>query len=284
MNIIKLSVKLIFKSFFKRVLTAFYQKENNSLITFKICTWRFFIMLNISEDIKSTLKSLGKNSFNAVFARNISEAKAIMLEMIPPTAIIGIGDSVTLRQIGILDELSRRGNKVLNPFTRELTQSAANRNQFLKMTRKTFSSDVFITGANAVTKDGKLVSIDYAGNRVAGTIFGADKIILAIGRNKIVGNVDEAIHRIKNVIAPYHARYKGRKTPCTVTGECSDCAGSERLCNVTVILERRPGHADYSIVLIDEDLGLGWDPAWSKERIKKIQSSYCDNTWTFFTK
>jgi hypothetical protein len=189
---------------------------------------------------------------------------------------------VTLRQIGILDELSRRGNKVIDPFTRELTQDIVKRNLFIQTCRKTFGTDVFITSSNAVTQDGKIVSIDYSGNRVAGSIFGGEKVILAIGRNKIVRDAEEAIYRIKNVIAPFHSKYKGGKTPCAVTGKCSDCASPQRICNVTVILEKKPAHTDLCVLLVDEDLGLGWDPAWSEKRIDEIKSSYCQNSWAFF--
>lgn len=237
----------------------------------------------VSPEIELALKSLKANRFDVRFASGVSEARKMMLEMIPLTASIGVGDSVTLRQIGILEELSQRNNRVINPFTRELTRDKATRDLFTETCRKTFGADVFITGANALTEDGKIVSVDYAGNRVAGAIFGGNKVILAIGRNKIVHDMEEANYRIKNVIAPFHAKHKGRKTPCTITGKCSDCDSPDRICNVTVILEKKPGHTDLSVVLIDEDLGLGWDTAWSEQRIGKIKSSYEQNTWAFFT-
>jgi hypothetical protein len=205
------------------------------------------------------------------------------MEMIPVRSTIGIGDSVTLRQTGILTDLSQRGNKVVNPFRKELTQDAAKRNPFIRMCRRSISTDVFMTSCNAVTEDGKIVSIDYAGNRVAGMVFGGSKVVLVAGKNKIVPHLDEAISRIKNVIAPFHAKYKGRNTPCAATGVCTDCHSPARLCNVTVILERNPGHTDSSIILVDQDLGLAWDPAWDEERIREIKSGYCQNSWAFFT-
>lgn len=236
----------------------------------------------ISQDIEITLKFLKAHYFDARFASTAAEAKTMMLEMIPLTASVGIGDSVTLRQIGILDELFQRGNKVINPFTQELTQDVAKRDLFIQTCRKTFGTDVFMAGANAVTEDGKIVSIDYAGNRVAGSIFGGDRVILAIGRNKIVRDVDEAIHRIKNVITPFHAQMKGRNTPCAITRKCNDCDSPARLCSVTIILERKPAATDLIVILIDDDLGLGWDPTWSEKRIGKIKSGYCQNSWAFF--
>ncbi|MFC1814362.1 lactate utilization protein [Thermodesulfobacteriota bacterium] len=239
------------------------------------------------NNIEVTLKSLKANHFGARFAQTASEAKEMILEMIPLTACIGVGDSTTLRQLGIIKELVGRGNKVINPFTRELTQRMKEDPAILKIfrqaQRRTFGADVFLTSANALTEDGKIVSIDRVGNRVAGTIFAAEKVILPIGRNKIVQNVDDALFRIKNVIAPAHARRKERKTPCAVTGKCDDCNSPDRICNVTVILEKKPLHTDLSVILINEDMGLGWNSAWDEKRINKIRSDYYQNTWLFST-
>lgn len=244
------------------------------------------MILDMPQDIEVTLKSLKSNHFDARFAQTRAEARKLMLEMIPPTCSIGIGDSATLRQIGILEELIRRGTEVINPFTRELTQgmegNPVNRKLFHQTQRRAFGTDIFLTSSNALTKDGKIVSIDYAGNRVAGMIFGANKIILPIGRNKIVPDVDSALKRIKAVLAPVHARQKEIKTPCAITGKCSDCDSPGRICNVTVILEKKPAPIELSVILINEDLGLGWDPAWDEKRISEIRSNYNQNTWVFF--
>jgi hypothetical protein len=185
----------------------------------------------------------------------------------------------------VLEALIRRGTPVTNPFSMELTQGMTKTQEahrlFIQTARDTFRSAVFITSSNAVTLDGKIVSIDRAGNRVAAMVFGAPKVIIVIGRNKIVKDVHEANERIRNVIAPAHARRKGRSTPCAVTGKCCDCDSPDRLCNVTLILEKKPLFTDLSVVLVDEDLGLGWDPAWNEERIQKIKSGYYDHTWVF---
>jgi len=242
---------------------------------------------DVSQDIEVTLKSLKANHFDARFARTAAEAKKMVLEMIPLTASVGVGDSATVRQIGILEELIRRGTKVINPFMQELTRGMAENpamhSLFVQTARRTLGTDVFLTSSNALTEDGKIVSIDRAGNRVAGTIFGAQKVILPIGRNKIVKDVDGAVYRIKNVIAPAHAKRKERKTPCAVTGKCNDCDSPDRICNITIILEKKPLHTDLSIILIDEDLGLGWDLGWDEKRISEISSNYYQNTWVFFT-
>jgi len=100
------------------------------------------------------------------------------------------------------------------------------------------------------------------------------KVILLIGKNKIVRDVDEAFDRIKNVIAPYHAKYIGLDTPCAKAGKCCDCDSPQRICNITTVISKKPPAVDFTIVLVDEDLGLGWDPDWPEKRREKIASAY----------
>lgn len=243
------------------------------------------MLVDMSEQIIKTVEALKKNGFDAQFAKTVEQAKENILKMVPPDAVVGIADSVTLRQTGALDKLIQRGNKIINPFTPDMTQdidkNPAKRKIFLSTLRSTFGTDVFITGSNAVTEDGKLVSIDGAGNRVAGIIYAAPKVILAVGRNKIVTDVEMAVHRIKNVLAPVHAKQKNYPTPCARTGKCGDCNSPQRICNVTMILEKKPYHADISVILIDADLGLGWNPDWDQKRIDGIISRYYENSWPF---
>ncbi len=241
--------------------------------------------LDMADRVQRTISALKKNRFDARYCKTRDEAKNMILGIIPPQANIGVADSVTLRQTGVLAELINRGNKVINPFTPEMTKNidtdVEKRRLFHQALRDTFGTDVLITGCNAVTEDGKIVSVDGAGNRVAGMIYGAPKVILTVGTNKIVRDAEEAVYRIKNVIAPTHARQKNYKTPCAKTGKCADCSSKQRICSVTVILEKKTYHTDLSIILIDEDLGLAWDPIWDKARIDKIVSGYLENSWPF---
>lgn len=242
-------------------------------------------MKNIPKEIALVMRSLKANGFNVHFVQTRLEGREIMLKMIPQNGLIGVADSVTLRQIGILEALTQRGNEIINPFVPEMTEGIKKdqdkRRKFMNMIRKTFTSDVFLTGTNAVTLDGNIVNIDRNGNRVAGIIYAAPRVILAVGRNKIVKDVNAAIDRIRNVLAPAHAKQKGYKTPCAEKGKCYDCNSPDRLCNITLILEKKPLSTDISVVLINEDLGLGWDPGWDETRIAGIRDDYYRYSWPF---
>jgi hypothetical protein len=90
-------------------------------------------------------------------------------------------------------------------------------------------------------------------------IYGPRRVVLVIGRNKLVkGDVDAAISRIAEVAAPVNAYRLGCKTPCAVTGQCANCAGSNEgsICRVTTVIRQRPVMSDIKILLVNEDLGL----------------------------
>jgi hypothetical protein len=234
-----------------------------------------------NEDTQKVLKNLRANNFDAYFMENSEVARGAILDMIAENAVVGVGDSATVRQIGILRDLEKAGIRILNPFSHNLTTDPNKQEVRYRMSREIFTSDVLITGTNAITVEGKLVNMDAVGNRVAAMIFGPRKVIIAVGRNKIVRDVEEALNRLKNVIAPYHARTKGFGTPCAPTGKCVDCGSDHRICNVTTIIEKRPWRTDMTIFVINEDLGLGWDEEWPTDRIGRIRFNYEKVTWIF---
>lgn len=233
--------------------------------------------------IDKALRSLDQNNFSAVYAEDIKEARETMLGLIPKGSTIGIGDSVSIRQLQVFKALQTQGRILINPFSKEISlmtsKGEIGKKQRRKMHKLALTCEFFLTGTNAINQDGKLVNIDGAGNRVAGMIFGPEKVIIVVGRNKIVQDIDQAFYRIKNIIAPHHAKMKEYNTPCVQTEKCTDCKSKDRICNVSTIIEKKPSSTDLTVVIVNEDLGLGWDEDWPKERIDRIYSRYCKLTW-----
>jgi len=242
----------------------------------------------MDSQIKEILSSLHARHINGFFAENSEDAIKKILSLVPKDAIVGIGDSTTMRQLGIPQALKERGTKVLDAFGQR--ETSTDPKDALQLHRRTLKeatvSDVFVTGTNAITRDGRLVNVDAVGNRVAGMFWGHPTSIIAIGRNKIVKDLDEAFHRIRNVIAPNHVRIRSvelgggnSKTPCAVTGECSDCRATDRICNIFTIIEGKPFFTDLNVVIVNEDLGLGWDPSWPQSRVRQILENYKKFVW-----
>lgn len=237
----------------------------------------------MEDYVAETLRSLEQNNFGTLYANTRAAAKQSVLKLIPVGSTVGIGDSVSLRQLGVIQELEQNGRVIVNPFSKPISD-AMNAGQISdeqsgRIDRLALQCEFFLTGTNVLTRDGKLLNVDGAGNRVVGQMFGPEKVIIVAGANKIVADLDAGFQRIRNVIAPQHAKMKGRDTPCVEVGTCVDCSSPERICNVTGIIEKNPSLTDITIVLVDEDLGLGWNPDWNEERIERLRSTYESLTW-----
>ena len=201
--------------------------------------------------VKRTIVALKKNNFDARFFPKASEALAEVWKMIPEGSTVGYGGSLTLNQLGFIEEAQKRSVKFLNPFAKGLSPEEGE-----KIRRQIFSADFFLASSNAITEDGKLYNIDATGNRVGPMIYGPKKVILLCGVNKIVKDIDEAQKKVQEWTAPMNVKRLGYKNPCGQTGECSDCASPERICNAYVILAKKPRRTDISVFIIGEFLGL----------------------------
>jgi hypothetical protein len=219
------------------------------------------------QKARRVIDNLQKRKMNGQYCANKPEALAAVMNMIAPGAVVARGDSISLDQIGFPAEIARRGqNAVIDPFTTNEQGFWPHEADRQKMMRETFFADVFITGTNAITLDGRLVNVDGHGNRVSAMIFGPQKVILVIGVNKIVKDLDEAMERIHQYAAPVNARRHFEKhhseglgnLPCVKTGFCADCRNEWRICNYTVIIDgAMPAHQGrINVVLVGEELGL----------------------------
>ncbi len=196
---------------------------------------------------------LRRNRFEAVACADGAEALAHVMSIVPAGAVIGFGDSLTLREIGLHDALEQHGCKLVNPpsIQDKLDPQAKRQLRF-----GCFTSDVYFTSANAITLNGQIVNVDGIGNRVAPTIFGPPKVVFIAGANKLVADLDEAMARIKAEAAPLHAWRDGYVTPCGKTAQCADCRGTTRMCRATVILEGPTKQTEVTVIIIAEQLGL----------------------------
>ena len=242
----------------------------------------------MDDYLEKTLAALCSRHIKGIFAKDLKEANRKVLDLIPPGATVGFGDSTAVRQTGVLQELEARGIKILNAFiTKRSEMDIEDFRQWReKIVHEATLCDVFLTGTNALTQDGKLINVDAVGNRVAGMFWGHPLSIVIVGKNKIVRNLDEAFDRIKNIIAPTHFRIRSgelggrkRETPCVATGKCNDCRSRDRGCNVYTIIEGKPARTDLHVIIVNQDLGLGWDSSWPQKRITRILDDYKKFVW-----
>ena len=205
--------------------------------------------------LKEVATALEANNFAVYQASDLDAAKTIVMEQIFPgtgAKSVSWGGSMTLMSSGICDALkSVPGLEILDTSDRTLTPEE---NSALR--RRSLLVDLFIVGTNAVTEEGVLVNLDMLGNRVGAINFGAKNVIILVGRNKIVPDLDAAMFRIKNYAAPANAMRLEKKTPCTKTSYCEECKSPDRICNVWSITEKSYPKGRIRVILINQDLGL----------------------------
>lgn len=201
------------------------------------------LMLQVTE-------ALAKRGFAVQTVETADEARALLLSLIPSGASVGIGGSMTLKNMDIEAALTRQGHDVYWHWSATPETRA-------QVTAQALNADVYLASTNAVTRQGELVNIDGTGNRVTGMYYGPKKVFLVIGKQKLVdGGVAAAFARIKKQACPPNAKRLGLNTPCAHTGLCNpDNCGDDCMCRVTTILTHPTRGREVTIILVNEELG-----------------------------
>lgn len=205
--------------------------------------------------LESLRERLEKNNFQVAIVPSSAEAADyILVKLLPelmPTSV-AYGGSMTLAATGILDKIAALDGIKLIPFKVPGLSDEAQ----MELKRQSLLVDLYLTGTNALTEDGCLVNLDRIGNRVGALTFGPKRVLVVVGRNKIVPDLDSAMYRIKDYAAPANAMRLKCKTPCVKTAECADCNSPGRICNTWTITEKSYPKGRVTVILVNDELGL----------------------------
>ncbi|HIU00248.1 MAG: lactate utilization protein [Anaerovoracaceae bacterium] len=201
-------------------------------------------------DIEKTVRSLEKNRYTVSFFESSEEAAEYIDKAIDGRTV-GFGDSMTMKSMKLYERLSKH-NQVYDP-----NQSTDN-DEFLELAKKCLDTEIYLTSVNAISEAGEMVNIDGTGNRVAGSLFGHEKVYFVVTTNKIEESLEKAVYRARNIAGPKNALKYNLRTPCVIKGDrCYDCASPDRICNtLNIYLKKMNDIDDVEIVLIDEKLGF----------------------------
>lgn len=193
---------------------------------------------------------LKSRHFDAWYCATKEEALAKALELIPEGSTVGWGGTASAQQIGLTDALNRGNYHTIDRdrlATREEKEQAA---------KDCLFADFFLTGANALSMDGEMVNIDGNGNRVAAIIYGPKNVLVIAGMNKVMDDLDAAVHRARTVAAPINKQRFDSNTPCGVTGVCADCKSESCICNHIVVTRHCRPVGRIKFILVGENLGF----------------------------
>ena len=195
------------------------------------------------------IKNLARRNMQAFYCPTAEEAVGKVLELIPAGSSVTWGGSMTIRDIGIPDALRQKG--CYEVLDRDLVEGDEAK---VQMYVRAFTTDVYLSSANAISEDGVIVNIDGNGNRVAAITWGPKRVIFVIGLNKVAQTVEAALARARSTASPINAARFDIKTPCQTDGVCHNCNSPESICNYVHFLRNSP-KGRHVVVLVGESLG-----------------------------
>ena len=197
----------------------------------------------------TVVKNLQGRGFDACYCRSGEEAREKALEWIKEGTSVAWGGSMTIRDIGLTEAVSKGNYQAIDRDAAETPEEKQ------KAAMDALSADYFLTSANGVSEDGQLVNVDGNGSRVAAIVFGPKYVIVVAGMNKVVRTAEDAMVRARTVAAPLNQQRFLKNTPCTVTGVCGDCKSPECICNQLLTTRNCRPAGRIKVILVGEELG-----------------------------
>ncbi len=199
--------------------------------------------------MEEIIKNLRANGFEVIPVKDGEEALKTAKKYFAHVRSVGLGGSVTVQEIGLLSWLRKQGSfQLFDQYEEGITME-----ENVERRRKGLLADIFVSSSNAVTRSGYLVNVDGAGNRVAAQAFGPKKVLLIVGKNKIVDDVEAGFRRIEKIVAPKNVERVNKKT---FTLKKTQKYTVQNIQSVFVVIKKTDDKNRTTIILVDEELGF----------------------------
>ena len=202
------------------------------------------------KKIEKTINNLKKNNINGYYVKDNDELINLIKDIAKEGEVVSVGGSMSLFESKVIELLRSGRYEFLDRYKKDLTQE-----DIKEIYRKSFFADTYFASANAITEDGEIFNVDGNGNRVAAMLYGPDKVIVVVGVNKIVKNINEAVERNKSMCAPANAKRLDTNTPCKIKGYCMDCSSTDRICCEYTVIKRQRTANRIHVIFLNENLG-----------------------------
>jgi hypothetical protein len=191
--------------------------------------------------VKRTMAALEANGITVLRASDAAAAKRIVLELIPDASPVHQGASQTLDVLGISYEIEKSGRyAALRPRIRSMDRET----EAHEIRRLNAAPDVMLGSVHAVTETGSLLAASMSGSQLGPYASGAGRVILVVGTQKIVPDLEEGLLRINE----YASRLEDARAQAAY--------GVRSAVNKLLIINREITPGRITVVLVDEVLGF----------------------------
>ena len=187
---------------------------------------------------KRVAAALRSHRIDVIVVETGDQARQAVLELIPEGAEVHSGKSKTLEDVGLYQELVESGRyEALRPRIFAMDRQTQGRE-----IRKLVAAPDFMLGSvAAITVDGTLVAASATGSQLGAYASGAGRLILVVGSQKIVPDLDAALRRIRDVVFPWeNAQVRARMGVDTILEKVLVLYGEWQAGRTTVVLVREP--------------------------------------------
>ena len=185
--------------------------------------------------------ALEANGITVIRALDAEEAKHIVLGLIPAGSEVHAGASQSLITSGIPEELEKSGrHELVGPRIWSMDRET----QADEIRRLGSSPDFMLGSVHAVTETGSLVAASASGSQLGPYAGGAGKVILVVGTQKIVPDLDEGLRRIYDYVFPLE------------DARAEEAYGVHSGVNKILIINREWEPGRTTVGLVDEALGF----------------------------
>ena len=202
---------------------------------------RRFATVAEEAQVKRTAAALEANGIEVLRAADAAEAKRIVLGLIPDGSQVHHGASESLEASGITDEIEKSGRY---EFLRPRIWSMDRTTQADEIRRLSSAPDVMLGSVHAVTETGSLIAASMSGSQLGPYVSGAGRVILVVGTQKIVSDLEEGLRRIDEYAFPLE------------DARAQAAYGIHSAVNKVLIINREIAPGRITVVLVDEVLGF----------------------------
>jgi hypothetical protein len=192
------------------------------------------------ERMQRTVAALESRGFKAEIADSADHARRLVLDAIPDGAEVHSALSETMQQIGITAEIDDSGRY---GSVRAALQQLDRDTQGREMRKLGAAPDYIVGSAHAITDDGQIVVGSGSGSQLGAYAYAGGNVILVVGHQKLVRDVDEGLRRVREYSLPREfARMQSVGYPGTLLAK-------------TLIIHQEPSER-IRVILVPETLGF----------------------------
>jgi hypothetical protein len=194
-----------------------------------------------------SIKILEEVGYRVYTAKNKKEALEISKSLIKKGMSVGLGGSTSVKEIGLLDDLLKRDDiELFNQYEKGISME-----ENFHRRRYGMLTDMYVTSTNALSLDGKLINADGSGNRVAAMIFGPVNVLVIVGKNKIVKDLEAGFKRVMDVAAVKNVK---RMNVIAKSMNKEEKHNLDNIANKFSYIKADVNHR-IILILVDEELG-----------------------------